>query len=540
MAGRLAVDFGTSNTVVALWDDVSREGRPLEVPDYAHTFTHGDLEVPVVPSLVHYAGAEKLLVGDQVRRANVVNAPGTFRWMKRYIAHRSPVRARVNGQDISHFDAGRDFLSAILAFAAVEAGIEDEEVALTVPVESYEHYEEWLTDVATAAGMPRFRLIDEPSAAALGYGANVQPGHAYLLFDFGGGTLDVAVVLIEDDEAATPGPAWPERLGRPPCRVLGKAGADLGGTTIDGWLFADVLRRSGRRDADDAVRPLSRALLAECERAKERLSAHPRAEVTVIDPRTGRVAVNEEVTQEHLEALLDANDAYTTINRTIRRALNEARERGYDEDSISAVLMVGGSSFVPSVQRTLQRIFGRERVLLGRPLDAVARGAAAFVAGVDFYDHIQHDYALRWRNPTSGDYEYRVFLRRGTQYPTPEPVASLRIKATYDGQASLGVAIYELGEHRLRSGSAALDLVFDPSGAARLTTLSADDEERRSRFWVNEGSPTFLPADPPAFKGEERFLVKFKVDSNKRLLLTARDLRTGRLTHLDYPVVKLT
>jgi molecular chaperone DnaK (HSP70) len=82
---------------------------------------------------------------------------------------------------------------------------------------------------------------------------------------------------------------------------------------------------------------------------------------------------------------------------------------------LRAVLLVGGSSLVPSVQKTLQRIFGRERVLLGRPLDAVARGAAAFVAGVDFYDHIQHDYGIRHVNAQTGQYDYRVLVRRGSK-----------------------------------------------------------------------------------------------------------------------------
>jgi molecular chaperone DnaK (HSP70) len=281
-------------------------------------------------------------------------------------------------------------------------------------------------------------------------------------------------------------------------------------------------------------------LLAECERAKERLSTHPRAEVRVLHPRTGRVVIEAEITREDLEGLLEGHEAYTTLDRTIRRALREARERGYDEDGISGVLMVGGSSLLPSVQRTLQRIFGRDRVFLGRPLDAVARGAAAFVAGVDFYDHIQHDYAIRWLNPETGDYDYRVFLRQGAAYPTAEPVVRLTVKATYDAQATLGVAIFELGASRHRPAAGLVDLVFDPSGAARLSPVTADEEDRRTHFWVNEPSPTFLAADPPGRKGEQCFAVEFGVDGNKRLLLTARDLRTGRLTHRDYPVVKLT
>jgi molecular chaperone DnaK (HSP70) len=144
------------------------------------------------------------------------------------------------------------------------------------------------------------------------------------------------------------------------------------------------------------------------------------------------------------------------------------------------VLMVGGSSLIPPMQRTVQRIFGRERVRLENPLDAVARGAAAFVAGVDFYDHIQHDYAIRYVNPQKGDYDFRILVQRGTPYPSQEPVVR------------------------------------------------------------NEHSPTFLTAQPPARHGEARFEVVFGIDGNKRLLITARDMQTQRVTHRDYPVVKLT
>ena len=141
------------------------------------------------------------------------------------------------------------------------------------------------------------------------------------------------------------------------------------------------------------MRQLSRALLLECETAKVRLSDYERAEVTVMNPNTGAL-LSASFTRSRFEELLDENEAFTQIDQTIRRALNDARERGYQEDDIKAVLLVGGSSQIPSIQRTVRRIFGKERVMLNRPLDAVARGAAAFVAGVDFYDHIQHDLSL--------------------------------------------------------------------------------------------------------------------------------------------------
>ena len=236
---------------------------------------------------------------------------------------------------------------------------------------------------------------------------------------------------------------------------------------------------------------------------------------------------------------VDRNDLFTEIGRTLRTAINSSRERGYDEDSIQAVIMVGGSCAIPSVQRTLRQMFGKERVFYDRPLDAVARGAAAFVAGVDFYDHIQHNYAIRYVNPQTGAYEYRVIVQRGTAYPSHQPVARMVLKPAYDGQKQLGLAIFEMGE-QFTSLTQGVELVFDPGGAARIAQVTPHEQEQRHLFWMNEHHPTFLSATPPTKQGEPRFEVEFHIDSNKRLIFSARDICTGQLTHNNYPVVKLT
>ncbi|TLN14251.1 Hsp70 family protein, partial [bacterium] len=189
MSGRLAIDFGTSNTVFALWDAQRGEGVPLHIPDYGKRSLQGNEEITVVPSLIHYAADQRRWIGNQVTEKGLANSRRTFRWMKQYISNRSPIKIRIDEREVTPFQAGRDFLTSVLAIASQEIGLKNEEVALSVPVEAYEHYENWLTGVAEAAGILRFRLIDEPSAAALGYGAHIQPGNVYLIFDFGGGTL---------------------------------------------------------------------------------------------------------------------------------------------------------------------------------------------------------------------------------------------------------------------------------------------------------------------------------------------------------------
>jgi len=530
MPGRLAIDFGTSNTVVALWDERLGQGVPLHIPEFGMIQQQGGETISLIPSLIHYDTENRTWIGSQVFQRGLRQSPRTFRWMKRYISHRSPNKVHIDGHEVTPFIAGHDFLSRVLVFAAQEIGFQDEEVALSVPVEAFEHYENWLISVAETAGMPRFRLIDEPSAAALGYGAHIQPGNVYLLFDFGGGTMHAAVVLIEEAETAAGGRR---------CRVLGKAGRDIGGTTVDQWLYQEVLRLNQRMDSDDDIRRISTALLVECERVKEQLSFSAQADLSVVNPDTGSV-LEAEFSRTGFEDLLDSHDLFTDINQTVRLAINAATERGYDEGAIQAALMVGGSSQIPAVQRTLRQLFGRDRVMFNRPLDAVARGAAAFVAGVDFFDHIQHDYAIRYVDPHKGKYDFRTIVSRGTPYPSHEPVARFSIKASHDDQKQLGIAIYELGEQRQRTSRQPVELVFDPSGAARITTLTVQEQEKRSLFWMNEKNQTFLHANPPARRGEARFEVEFLIDENKRLTITARDLITGRLTHKDYPVVKLT
>jgi molecular chaperone DnaK len=532
MTGRLAVDFGTSNTLLAVWDEDKKEGMPLHLPEFGRTYLQGSEEISVIPSLIHYApgsGDGRRWIGEQVLQKRLYDSPRTFRWMKRYISHRSPYKVNLDGRQLTPFIAGKDFLTTLLVYANQELDFRDEEIALTVPVEAYEHYENWLVSAVESTGINRYRLIDEPSAAALGYGAHIQPGNVYLIFDFGGGTMHASVILIEPEDV-------PGRNRR--CRVLGKSGKDIGGSTIDQWIYEEILRLNGFESGDEAIRTISNTLLVECEKLKETLTFSDQADLRVISPDSA-VTLSASLSRTAFEELLEQHALFSEIDQTVRSAINNARERGYDQDKILAALMLGGSSQIPSVQKALRQIFGKERVYLNRPLDAVARGAAAFVAGVDFFDHIQHDYAIRHINPVKGDYDYRTIVNRGTPYPSSDPVARLVVKASYTGQKKLGIGIFEIGSQASRTPGA-LEIVFDPGGAARIMPITPREEEQRSVFWMNEHNPTFLIAEPPAKQGEARFEVEFNIDSNKRLTLTARELSTGSLALKNYPVVKLT
>lgn len=532
---RIAIDFGTSNTVISAWNDDVGRAETLDLPGWSKTFAadktgERNEKVSVIPSLIHFACSGQQWIGRQVEERDLLDAPSTVRWMKHYLAGKSPVRLNINGSSMSYFEAGEAFLRSILAqlMEHCRSRGHDAEIVFTVPVEASEQYGDWIGTVAEKAGITRFRLIDEASAAALAYQVSLSPGDSFMVIDIGGGTTDVSVVAVDADHSIP---------SKRRCRVLGKAGDDLGGIHIDRWVVQEIRKRAGipstGREAD-----VSRGLLRACEKAKEILSF----EDPVCIGRDGSVGELEEpllFSRDDLEELLDSHDFFTRIHSTIQRAMNAAISRGYTEDRIRAVVMVGGCSAIPSIQSTLRRRFGNSRVFVDRPIDAVARGAAAFAAGTGFSDHIQHDYAIKFWNSDRSSHEFRTIVKKGTPYPSTGPVATLRIRGTYEGQTQFGIPIYEIGENGGRRGGDDLEIVADSSGSMRLIAVQARIDEGRARFWMNENNPTFLVADPPAALNEARFELTFGIDGNRRLLVTSRDMKTGGMVTRDHPVARL-
>ncbi len=527
----LGIDFGTSNTALAGWDEQHQQLQPIAVTDYSTLVQQGSESVPLIPSLIHYAAVGTRWIGEQVRQRGLYHSRRTLRWMKQYISTRSPIRIEIDGQNITPAQAGKDFLSTVLTFVQEENPVKPWKAGFSVPVEAFEHYQNWLIGLSEQVNWRDLVLIDEPVAAAIGYGAAAQPGSVLFVFDFGGGTLHASMVKIETDTSSAS-----QRL----CRVLGKAGKSLGGMRIDQWLFQYMIKKNNLNENLEVVRQNSNSILAECERLKEQVSYQDYVQ-SVLDlpglPRPIELALS----QTEFEELLDQHELFTQIGITVRGVLNQSREKGYSEEHIHSVLMIGGSSLIPSVQRNLRQIFGRDRVFLHRPLDAVARGAALFASGAAAVDHIRHDYAIRYLDRENQRYAYQTIIPAGTIYPTSQPVARLTIKASYAGQKQLGLAVFELTTSQSTpTVSDQFELIFDHQGTAQLVQVPPQQLQERNLFFINEKSPTFLTADPPGEAGVPRFELSFTIDQNKRLRVTARDLVTNMLVMTDQIVIRLT
>ncbi|MEB3358915.1 MAG: Hsp70 family protein, partial [Synechococcales bacterium] len=293
-----AIDFGTSNTVIARWNGATQTAETLPLSDLCLRL--GD-NPPLIPSQLYVkdAAAADVLVGQQVsdRGLNLAGDRRFFRNFKRGIG--VPIQGflpDLDGVTLTFEQVGQWFLSQLIQ-TLQESDPALNALIFTVPVDSFEAYRHWLGQACQAFPVEQVRMLDEPTAAALGYGLADQ--ERLLVVDFGGGTLDLSLVQLEVNRQTTAKPLgfilrWGNKSmaedstqQRQTARVLAKAGQNLGGADIDNWLVDYFAATQGI-----AASPLTLRL---AERLKVQLSSQPMA---------GEVHFNDE-TLETLELQLD-------------------------------------------------------------------------------------------------------------------------------------------------------------------------------------------------------------------------------------------
>jgi molecular chaperone DnaK len=282
-----AIDLGNSHTRVACWDSARGEPRLVELPEICRR-PGGDepLEAPrLVPSATHvlgdgdwttrvgrwpvvrslwYLGREALIGRQALEQNAAVVYPNFVPTFKPYL-EREALRtlARCGKTHYTAREVARRFVRELLAEIRRVTGERLREVVLTTPVEAYETYRAELQGICGRVGIRRIRFIDEPVAAALGYGLSLARERLVLVVDFGGGTFHLALVGFEPGDAA-----------RGAAKVLAKEGRAVGGNLVNRWVLSEVCRRAGfdleeeERD-DDEFSFWLRLMLAEACRVKE-------------------------------------------------------------------------------------------------------------------------------------------------------------------------------------------------------------------------------------------------------------------------------
>jgi molecular chaperone DnaK (HSP70) len=448
--------------------------------------------------------------------------------------------ARLGRTVVTARQAARAFVREVFAEVGRETGRRVRDLVVTMPVDAYEGYRAEVEQIARSLGVARLRFLDEPLAAALGYGLGLEAERTVLVVDIGGGTLHVALVRL--------GAAGLQQ-GR--AEVLAKQGRPLGGNAVDGWLLELVCERMGYALEDlpdeEQVRLWRRLMLAEACRVKEALFFRPAEEFLLTPPGVARRVTRQagaaqplQVTREDLVEVLRQRGFYAALTGGLEAVLAEAPGAPLPTEAVDDVLVVGGSTLLPGVFAQVEVLFGRPRVRAWHPFEAVAKGAASFAA--DRYaqlDFIVHDYAFVTYHAKSHEPVHTVVVPRGTRFPTPPDLWRAQLVPTCSlgaPETSFKLLVCEIGG----AGEAGRRFVWDAAG--NLYKVGGEAATNgRVVVPLNDANPTLGTLDPPHSPRDRRprLEVSFGVDENRWLIATVVDLLGRRTLMEGQPVVRL-
>jgi molecular chaperone DnaK (HSP70) len=562
-----ALDLGTTNTAIARWDEATDRPDLVELPEIARRPSGLDpLEMPrLVPSVVEIIpdpgflarlGSSRLVSRFAfVGRLAIIGRPALERnaglpraayvpGFKALLGSQSlRVVARAGRKRVTARDAARLFLRELLAEVRRASGRRPRDLAITVPADSFETYRAELRDLAHAAGAWRVRFVDEPVAAALGYGLGLSEDRPVLVVDIGGGTMHCALVRLSS-RAAAQGSAV----------VLAKETRRLGGEVVDEWLLQEGLKRLEvdlpASVADDELLYWRRSLLSEACRVKESLHLDEKATFEIMPPEELR-SIHARLkghaslltfTRDDLVELLRSHGWNDALRECIDLVLEGGAKQGVAERDVRDVLLVGGSTLLPGVAPSLEKRFGRDALRAWQPFEAVAYGATAFAADrVTPSDFIVHDYAIRLHDAATHQPRHVVIIGRGTRFPTADDAWRARLVPTCslgEPETTFKLIICEVG--RGEPG----DRRFAWDAGGQLAKLGGAVPSGRTAELVvplNETSPAMGTLSPPHDPGNRhpRLDVAFGVNDERWLIATVKDLLTGKTLMDREPVVRL-
>ncbi|MEN9233034.1 MAG: Hsp70 family protein [Gloeomargarita sp. DG02_1_bins_92] len=511
-----AIDFGSSNTVVARRSPVTGQPETVALPG----LSQGDGLIPTLVGVVD-GQKPKILCGQQVKEYLHNPSPNIeiFHHFKRELLQSAaPEHQRLK-------QIGEYFFEQLLRGLAQQNYVLDT-LVLTAPVDAFESYRQWLTAMGQRWQVEQMRLLDEPTAAAIGYG--VAASELVLVVDFGGGTLDLALVQLQ-----RPGTQkhlgwilrWGERqftgkqkLSR--AQVLAKVGLNLGGADIDRWIFDYLTAKQGFNARDPM--PLT---LQIAEGLKIQLSAQPSSHQLYFDPQK-QVTQNWFLDRTELEQILREHDFFAQLDTAMQHLLEQARVQGYRPRDVDAVLLIGGTSQMPAVSQWLQSYFPAEKMYRRHPLTAVAYGALGLNLDTQIQDFLYHSYGLRYWDKRRQGHHWHELIPAGHPYPSPEPL-ELVLGASQPNQPALELVLGELS-HPTGQGA-----VYIENGRLVLRPQTTAPQVQILKQAVQ------IPLDPPGQPGHDRIHLALRVNPQRQLCLTARDLTTGAVLYTDQPILTL-
>jgi molecular chaperone DnaK len=371
MAKVVGIDLGTTNSVVAAIEG----GQPSVIINAEGLRT--------TPSIVAYTKKEELLVGQIAKRQAVINPENTFFSVKRFIGSKEgeiaeeskklPYKVGKDQNDnikincpalkkeFSPEEISAQVLRKLINDATDYLGQEVTQAVITVPAYFNDSQRQATMDAGKIAGIEVLRIINEPTAASLAYGLDKKQNETILVFDLGGGTFDVSILEVGDGIFEVLSTAGDTNLG----------GDDFDNTLVN-WLINDFKEKE-KIDLGNDIQALQR-LTEAAEKAKIELSTVDKTTIHlpfITADATGPKHIEQELTREVFEKLCE--NLISRCRVPVEKALNDAR---LDKSDINEVVLVGGSTRIPAIQRLVESLTGKKPNQSVNPDEVVAIGAA--------------------------------------------------------------------------------------------------------------------------------------------------------------------
>ncbi|MEE2935508.1 MAG: molecular chaperone DnaK [Planctomycetota bacterium] len=492
----IGIDLGTTNSVVAVMEG----SEPKVIPN-----PEGNR---LTPSVVAFTDKNDVIVGEPARRQAVTNPNRTVYSAKRFMGRRHHeveseekmvpygvvgaadeyVKIEIGDHQHTPQEISAKVLRKLKESAESYLGHKVNKAVITVPAYFNDAQRQATKDAGQIAGLEVARIINEPTAAALAYGLDKKKDEKIIVFDLGGGTFDVSVLEVAD--------SGDEEQESRVFQVISTMGdTHLGGDDFDEALInyvADDFKKENGIDLREDPMALQR-LQEACEKAKKELSTLPETDINL-----PFITVSDNV-PKHLTMKITRSAFETMIDGLVERCrgpvLKALEDAGMSPGDIDEIVLVGGSTRVPKVRELVKSIFGKEPHQGVNPDEVVAVGAAiqGSVLSGDRTDVLLLDVSpLTLGIETEGGVMTALVERN-----TTIPVEKKNVFSTAaDGQTAVTVRVFQ-GERKMATSNRLL-------GEFNLEGI------------------------PPQPRGVPQIEVKFDIDQNGIVSVSAKELKTGK------------